>query len=311
MKLIDFYSYKGGAGRSVTTLNTIPFIAEALNASPEKPLIVFDMDLESAGITYLVEEDKSFSKNEGIKLKDTRDYFDGEISARRKANSRDESDILKNSIDISKKVGYPNEGSILFMGVDDSDLLKEYPNPADLKKKVSDLITHLKKIAAGIIFDSASGGQPISLALLQKSTDIVVCLKVTSQFRHGTLRFLDKLMFDNDDFDKKNIILLPVAISENEAMANESLTYKELALKDLIDKIEVFEKKSARGGININFNKVFLTNENFGIPEIEKFKWEERNLFFEKSIGRTLERDEEIGFKRYQLLGEELSKEEE
>jgi len=308
MKLIDFYSYKGGAGRSVTTLNTIPFIAQSLNASPEKPLIVFDMDLESAGITFLVEEDKTFSKKNDDALKDVRDYLDGVIHIDNIYRPDEICPILKNSVDISKKVGYPIENSILFMGVDDFDILKEYSSPSDLKKKIGSLKKYFRE-TAGLVFDSASGAQAISQTLINCSHEIVVCLKVTSQFRHGTLRFLEKIIFDSHEFKRGKITLLPVAISKSEAKANRSMTYKKLALKDLQDKIEVFEKRISKDdNLQIEFNKVFLKEENFGIPEIESFKWQEKNLFYEKSRDITLEEDEEIGYRRFKLLGEELSK---
>lgn len=306
-RVIDFYSYKGGAGRSVTTFNTLPFIAESLGATAEKPLIVFDMDLDSAGITYLVGEDDTYSKKGGNDIKDVGDYFDDEIDILRTFTSKEDCDLLKNSVDISRKVGYPIEESILFIGLDDFDILKEFANPINLDRKLKKLKTYFKKYAAGLVFDSASGGQAISQALLRHSDEVVVCLKVTDQFRQGTIRYLKKLLFDSTDFKESRITLLPVAISKNETMANEVFTFKELALNDLVDHVEGFEKRIKKENKNIRFNKIFLDEKNFGIPEIESFKWKEKNLAFESLNDKTLEPDEEIGFERFQLLGKELS----
>ncbi len=47
-----FYSYKGGSGRSTTAVNTVRHLADVLNASPERPILLVDADLESAGLSY-------------------------------------------------------------------------------------------------------------------------------------------------------------------------------------------------------------------------------------------------------------------
>ena len=52
MKKISCFSYKGGAGRTTLALNVVPYLADMLNATPEHPLILVDMDVDSCGITY-------------------------------------------------------------------------------------------------------------------------------------------------------------------------------------------------------------------------------------------------------------------
>lgn len=54
-KVISFYSFKGGSGRTVCTANIIPLLAKELEASKESPILVLDMDLDSAGLTHLLE----------------------------------------------------------------------------------------------------------------------------------------------------------------------------------------------------------------------------------------------------------------
>ena len=53
MKTISCFSYKGGAGRSTLALNVVPFLAEKLNATPDQPLILVDLDVDSCGLTFL------------------------------------------------------------------------------------------------------------------------------------------------------------------------------------------------------------------------------------------------------------------
>jgi len=60
--IVSFYSYKGGAGRTTTAVNTIPYIAEKLGADKNNPVLVVDMDLESAGITYFYDLQDRFLK---------------------------------------------------------------------------------------------------------------------------------------------------------------------------------------------------------------------------------------------------------
>lgn len=48
MKKIAYFSYKGGAGRSSLAYNTIPLLADALNATAENRLFLIDLDVDSA-----------------------------------------------------------------------------------------------------------------------------------------------------------------------------------------------------------------------------------------------------------------------
>lgn len=60
-KCYTFYSYKGGSGRTTTAINTIKHLVEYLGATAEKPVLLIDADLESAGLTYFLDCDKKFS----------------------------------------------------------------------------------------------------------------------------------------------------------------------------------------------------------------------------------------------------------
>ena len=51
-KCYTFYSYKGGSGRSTTAMNTVKHLIRELGASPDKPILMVDADLESAGLTF-------------------------------------------------------------------------------------------------------------------------------------------------------------------------------------------------------------------------------------------------------------------
>ena len=57
MTNISFFSYKGGAGRTSLLYNVIPFMADKLGATEKEPIIVIDLDIDSKGLTYLIDRD--------------------------------------------------------------------------------------------------------------------------------------------------------------------------------------------------------------------------------------------------------------
>ena len=56
-----FYSYKGGSGRTTTLLNTAKHLIDELGSNPQKPLLLVDADLESAGLTYFFNAQDKFT----------------------------------------------------------------------------------------------------------------------------------------------------------------------------------------------------------------------------------------------------------
>lgn len=59
-KCYTFYSYKGGSGRSTTAMNTVYHLISELGASPESPILLVDVDLESAGLTFYFNQEDRF-----------------------------------------------------------------------------------------------------------------------------------------------------------------------------------------------------------------------------------------------------------
>ena len=59
MKTISFFSYKGGSGRSSLIYNVLPFLADKLNPTPQNPIVLFDMDIDSMGLTYLFDDESA------------------------------------------------------------------------------------------------------------------------------------------------------------------------------------------------------------------------------------------------------------
>ena len=55
-----FYSYKGGSGRTTTALNTVKHLIDQMKVTAEKPILLIDADLESAGLTYFFGMERRF-----------------------------------------------------------------------------------------------------------------------------------------------------------------------------------------------------------------------------------------------------------
>ena len=56
MAVISFYSYKGGSGRTTTTLNTLYYLIQETKPKSSSPLIIIDADNESYGMSMLIRD---------------------------------------------------------------------------------------------------------------------------------------------------------------------------------------------------------------------------------------------------------------
>lgn len=294
-KIIDFYSYKGGAGRSVTTFNTLPFLAKELEASSEKPILVIDMDLDSAGITFLLNAEDSFKEHERVGINE---YFYGSDMPMRNITTdfRDHC-FLKNAVDVSSSIGV-EAGSVLFIGVNTDDVQDNYQGAA-LKTKLKEIKRACGKYDFGaVVFDSASGNQAIAHSLLEISDKVVVCMKATQQFRAGTFRYIEQMIDQEKLRDDVEITLVPVAIPDGNTKLAGNLTYRSDAFTRIKRSLNLLEK--------VEVNRSFVeSEEDFGIPEIERFKWEERNLHL---MGyETLNSREQIAYEKYRRIAKGLS----
>lgn len=74
MKKITFFSFKGGSGRTSLLYNTLPFLANELKASPEEPIVVIDLDIDSKGLSLLF-EGASFPNTIQLLQENYRSYY--------------------------------------------------------------------------------------------------------------------------------------------------------------------------------------------------------------------------------------------
>lgn len=291
-KIITFYSYKGGAGRSTTTLNTIPFLVEKLGATAERPLLLIDMDLDSAGMTYLLKSDKHFQENYDVKT-----FLEGQS----KWPFKEEEDLsshalLKHFIKVGKKFGL-EEGSVLFLGVNDKMPIDNTQLESGGTRTIMRQIVRLcENNNLPLVFDSSAGEQNSALLVTAVSTEIVCCMRPTTQFRMGTFNYLRRL---DDKGTSANLILLPTVVPELDYILEDGSSQKERALNEIRSDAEKFKQ----GNLKLRTDCI---EKYFGINEVQRFKWREGLLYLiEKEKGLRAE-DEKEAYKRYKELAELL-----
>ena len=290
--ITTFFSYKGGAGRSTTCLNTIPFLAEESEAHAQAPILLMDMDIESAGMTYLLNQQDTFKGKYDVK-----EFLKGEETWSSAAVTNLKSHPLYNKfVPIGNFLGLPENESVLFLGIDDSS---PQLDRADVSGKIEEMMNRLQRFAANnkiraIVLDSAAGDQFSARLAVDSSDKIVFCMRPTRQFRVGTFNYLKRLDIKYGKAgDEKEIILLPTVVPMDAVISGESQL--QASVEDIKKRIASIE--------NLDIISDFIKTDKFGINEITRFKWQEGVLFKLKKE-QSISSDEEEGLKRYKKLAQ-------
>lgn len=268
MKKISCFSYKGGAGRSTLALNVVPYLADILHASPEHPLILVDMDVDSCGITYFfnLEDYADIDRFSVQALFGTM----GVIPRDDAAESVRDHNLFRHLCRVGKWFNYEDD-AILCLPAEPGGVLgsNNYDGKA---QKVSDFIDECDDYeCCGILFDSAVGDQLTARWSNNAADTIMCCLRPTKQFREGTQRFFDK--FDERLGHGKRIIVIPnVVPTEPLDIEDEEgvKAYPEYARREIL---KSFEDNVERG--NNHYNLEMLDGDLFGVPKIDRFMWQE------------------------------------
>ena len=292
-KQITFHSYKGGSGRSSTTLNTIPYLAEALGADAEHPILLLDLDIDSAGMTYLLGKADHFLNAPDVKV-----FLKGEIGWRTRPTEDFKSHgLLSHFVPVGEKFGLDND-TVLFFGVNDEKKIdnKEIDGTSqDLLHRLAIFADNNERIKA-IVMDSASGEQTVANFATQFADTIVCCMRPTMQFRMGTFRFLSHLA--NKEVSTR-IVLLPTVVPTQDVEIDGRFQ-REDALRKIRRGISDLEGR-------IRIDDAFAREDCFGINEVQRFKWQEGVLYkLEKNGGLTQE-DETLAAQRYKKLADVLA----
>lgn len=290
MKTITFYSYKGGAGRSSTTLNTLPYLVETMRASANAPIIVLDMDLDSAGMTYLLGLDVHFKGRYDVKS-----FLMGDESwSDAPAGSLADHEFYQKLVPVGETLGVENE-AVLFLGVDDAKLVDNNQMDGTKEGVFNKLRRFCRKNGIkAVVIDSSAGDQFSAVLSTGAADDIVCCMRPTMQFRIGTFNYLHRLSEKTQD---KRIVLLPTVVPSTDKEIDGEMQ-REKAVKNICARVEDLDMRMVRTD--------FVTEDCLGINEVERFKWKEGVLY---KIGQTSEltADEKEATRRYSKLARILA----
>lgn len=291
MNNISFFSFKGGSGRTSLLYNTLPFLTKTLQATPNEPIVVIDLDIDSKGLTYLINKKSKINSVQVLK---------GEFSRSPTIENIMEHPFFNELIPIGKTIGLDDKQhrSVLFIPAN-NDTLNDKNNFDGVNISLKHLYRLCKSFKCkAIIMDTPAGTQLAGDAALNISNKIVTVMRITKQFRQGTYEFLQQI---SDRFTNKEFLIVPNAIPD--------FSNSKYDLNNFLNEISVETKSiisSSHRDNRINLNLVDCVR---GITEVQQFKFEEICLFKKKKYDQeSLNRDEIEALKTYELLAKELSK---
>lgn len=327
MKIIGFNSYKGGACRTTTCYNTIPYLCKLLKATEKTPLLIVDLDLDSMGMTKLIANgeickedrfDNAYSSNSLFKkYHPTNNVFEDKT-----IGNVDEDEYFKCWVKAGALFGL-EPGSVLFLGADSNagvisdkefEQLRESCPIGNLISSFKDAESQSESVPVGIVFDCAAGMQKSTQLLLQYVDTSIVCMRPTEQFRAGTLKYLKdsyaKLFSRRMHIGKREVILVPTSVPQIQSEKGSASYIKIADLRkksfQYIDKMINIIKKVNDDKFYLNSTLVDCDNEDdIGIPEVERLKWQEDIPLIEL---KDHTEDETAALERYEKLAEEIAK---
>jgi hypothetical protein len=251
------------------------------------------MDIESAGMTYLLHQQDAFKGKNDVKifLKNQESWSSdntGDIS---------EHPFYQWLVPVGKQLGLDDDHAVMFLGVDDSS---PQLNRSDIEGRLDEVIHKIRRFAQnyhcrGIIMDSAAGDQFSARLAVDHADKIVFCMKMTHQFRIGTFNYLNKLGIRlGSSADEKQIILLPTVVPQDAVI--DGVSQMQTSIDDISTRIEDLSR--------LDVCDEFVSSvDMFGINEVMRFKWKEGVLFKIRN-DTQLTPDEENAVKRYKKLAE-------
>ena len=255
-KIIQMYSYKGGAGRTVSTVN----LASILSVDHKKTVVCIDMDMEGAGLGVVLGVHNKLVSEVGRKC--VQDVFGPE-----KVMSHvdfEENWWPRIHFDIFKTLGISVQGGS-FLAVPAAFAEQRTVDWSDkVEKDFTHFlrnITHLVK-PDFIFLDSASGLADWACLAMDCSQEIVVFFRWNKQSIEGTIKVVN--FITKSDLPTDRILLVPSAVPNITENSSRYRTILEDSRTRLL--IETGADKEER---------LVLFD---GVREAVGLKWEERLL---------------------------------
>ena len=289
---ISFFSYKGGSGRSSALVNTVPFLAEKLRATGERPIILMDMDVDSTGLTYLLHQEHMVADHLTVQ----KIMIDGIPGGNKLTGIRPQDHpFFSNLIKVGGVFGMEDSAILLLPAEAGVSVGKDGTNK-NLSNRDSSHIERITTICdrydcAAIVFDSSSGDQETAIVSNSKSDVIVCCMRPTIQFQEGTLNYFRRM---SKNIRNKDVILLPNAVSRNPVEVDGKMY--PLAAKNRI--VDAFGEEFGNTGNTVHLD-AFLGGR-FGIPLVKRFLWQEAILYTLDKNG--LSEDEKEALEMYEYV---------
>lgn len=318
MLKISFFSYKGGSGRTTTLFNTLPYLAEKLNASAEHPIVVFDMDYRSAGITILLSDGKTFD----VQNEDTEALAAGQkhslqylISNNPKCGRKLDDFKTVFAESVGRKLGLEENDAVLLVGAN-----MQYMMAVRSEQEVVSILKYYLDNplfgASAIIFDSPSGTQVTANVSISRSDVVVCCMRPSYQFRQTTMKYLTAAVEQYAELDaKKRFILTMTAVPVKDMLIDGryqiSASHQDVMGTVYILNRNAWLKNPARPKDHpIIDTDMIADRTNLGIREIDRFKWNEKvNLYSIKKAGKEqLSENEGKALARYEALADDIVK---
>jgi MinD-like ATPase involved in chromosome partitioning or flagellar assembly len=340
MLRVSFYSYKGGAGRSTTSWNTIQRLVTLMKPTEKEPFVIVDTDTESAGSTFLYKAKDAFFKDEE-KQSVQRRMTDSEETNYFEASDSEKEEYFNGMYPIGRFFGLPlaEEKAVLLIGANldkdsarDADVfginckdIKDSEQMKNFRKNIADACKDCG--AKALFFDTPSGTQFLADRSIERSEIVVCCMRPTSQFREGTRgRLINFIKTDlkNKGRVKRKYILTPTVVcidaGQKFFLDDEEYVYPSHAKEVIInyfmaENIEENDEIKQAYKENVIFdmleptpkeNRIFANSEDndsvFGIPEIKRFKWFEACLGKILTEGGKLTPNDEMAVNRYEYL---------
>ncbi len=307
MKTISCFSYKGGAGRSTLALNVVPFLAEKLNATPDQPLILVDLDVDSCGLTFLFD----LANKPRIATMNVQHLFGkgGSIPQAEEDEDIHDHSVLSGLFPVGEFFGFEDKAIVCLPARPQARLSETEKGNYDYSdKNFADFVRVCRDYdCAGILFDAPVGGQCTANWANQYASHIMCVMRPTQQFRKGTDRFFDD--YDRTNARGQNIIVIPNVVPTDELTIKgkdengkeEIRSYPNYAKEDIQ---KIFADNIERH--NNRYNMELVTGDVFGIPKVDRFMWQEGVL---RNVPRTeLNEHERLALKQYEKVADIISR---
>lgn len=277
-KKLMMYSFKGGAGRTVTTANVAYILASELG----RRVLVIDMDVESAGTSLVFDLDRAVREGGCRTVQDIlRGYsevvgLDGEIK-------RESIGLHPSAFEqvtwprIHRDVPVTGKGSlkvipgqVILRGKDDAKSQFETG-----KSNFDKLLFRLDGMVEGapqiVMYDSSSGQQETASIGLDSCQILVVFVRWSRQFIIGTTRLLEDYVADRAATKIKRVFIVPTAVPQQKptGVLGEQLDRRERQFRDDISLIN----DSAQKNFDAKADWIELLPP---IYECDALKWDER-----------------------------------